>query len=130
MRENIVETCGRCGVRVYQFSKKLAQSDRRYYCIKCAEELDRNYLIKNSCSLCGRILSKKEAKFVLPSSMYGKYSMPLVDRLACNPCYTRLLSRTRIARRIRPVTRTMRDSIRKSIARSLMAKKIIAEQNR
>lgn len=122
------DTCGRCGLHVYQFSRKLAQSDGRYYCIKCAEELDRNYLMKNGCSLCGRLLSKKEAKFVLPSSIYGAYSMPLLDRLACIRCYTKLLKRTRITRRVGSGARNVRDSIRKSIAKSLVMKKMAIKQ--
>ena len=104
---------------VYPFSSREAMSDHQRYCIRCAEELDARYILKNSCSLCGRLLSKREVKFVLPSMAYGESSMPLQDRLACNPCYKRTLRRSRV-RLMRTSTQRARSDMRKQIAGQLM----------
>jgi ribosomal protein L37E len=116
-----IERCDRCGAQVYQFSKKLAQSNGRYFCVRCAEELDRDYLIKNSCSVCGKIVGKYEVKFVLPSSMYGSSLLPLMDRLACTSCYDKLRKKnvTRLISTQKSVTNVFRESLKKQIAKSL-----------
>ena len=121
------ERCGRCGNEVYSFSKRIAQSDGRYYCVRCAEAVDRNYIIRNSCSVCGRLLSKREVKVVLPSVAYGEEQLPMAERLACASCYKGLLNKSSVARRIR-VAGGLREGIRKGIAKSLMAKRAVAAE--
>lgn len=91
MEEGEKEHCKRCGIAIYQFSKKYSVSANDYYCVKCAEKIDREYLVKNSCSVCGRLLKKYEIKFVLPSKAYGSDSpLPVSDRLVCSDCHTKL----------------------------------------
>ncbi len=104
---------------VYPFSSREAMSDHHRYCIGCAEELDARYILKNSCSLCGRLMSKREVKFVLPSMAYGESSMPVNERLACDACYKRALRRNRV-RLIRTDTQRARGEMRKRIAGQLM----------
>lgn len=90
------EYCRRCGTAVYGFSKKLAASDNSYYCVRCAEELDKRYMVRNICSVCNRLLKKQELKFVMPSRMYSSNSIPIGHRLLCGACYKRVARRTRI----------------------------------
>ena len=120
-----MDRCGRCGTDVYQFSRKMAQSDGRYYCVKCAEAVDKGYITRNSCSVCGRLMGRRELKVVLPSMAYGEGQLPMADRLSCAECYKGLLTRTRVSRKVRPVARHIRESIRRGIAKSLMSKKPI-----
>lgn len=90
--ETATENCQNCGSIVYAFSKKTATSDGSTYCIKCAEELDSQYMKKNVCSVCTRLLDKQEIKFVLPSRMFSSYffdKLPLENRLLCLQCYGR-----------------------------------------
>ncbi len=87
------ELCGRCGTVVYPFSKDIAVSDNLSYCVKCAEELDRNYLSRNVCSVCTKLIEKDEVKFVMPSRLYSNYffdKLPIENRLMCVNCYRRL----------------------------------------
>jgi hypothetical protein len=87
------ENCGRCGGIVYPFSKKESASDSAYYCVKCAEELDREYLKKNVCSLCTELIPKGDVKFVMPSRIYSSYffdRLPLENRLMCLDCYRKV----------------------------------------
>lgn len=113
------EHCNRCGAVVYPFSSREAMSDHHRYCIRCAEELDARYILKNSCSLCGRLMSKREVKFVLPSMAYGESQMPVNDRLACTTCYRKTLRRSR-ARLIRTGAQRARGEMRKQITEQLM----------
>lgn len=88
--ENAIEHCTRCNAIVYPFSKNVAASDNSSYCVKCAEELDRNYLAKNVCSVCTKLLERDEVKFVMPSRMYSAYffdRLPIEHRLMCVRCY-------------------------------------------
>ncbi|HUY70327.1 MAG TPA: hypothetical protein VMV00_02035 [Candidatus Baltobacteraceae bacterium] len=82
--------CGRCGTPVREFSRKMATSNGAYYCIRCAEDLDRQYLAKNTCSVCSKMLNRSEGKFVMPSAVYNEYSMPVMKRLVCTGCYGRM----------------------------------------
>ncbi|MGC8652143.1 MAG: hypothetical protein ACP5UH_02750 [Candidatus Micrarchaeia archaeon] len=87
------EFCPRCGNRIYNFSKKRAAADGIEYCIKCAEEVDRDYLEAYTCSMCKRLMSRSEIKFVLPSSAYGSANMPIRKRLLCTTCYNKYNSK-------------------------------------
>ena len=89
------ECCKRCGSVIYGFSKKRSASDGLYYCIKCAEYLDKKYLIENTCSVCARTFSKGEVKFVMPSRIYSTSPLPLAKRLVCVNCYKRFASKIR-----------------------------------
>jgi hypothetical protein len=83
------DTCPRCGSPIYAFSKKRAAADGIEYCIKCAEEVDREYLEAYTCSMCKRLIGKSEIKFVLPSSAFGGTELPLHKRLLCTSCYNK-----------------------------------------
>ncbi len=89
------ECCKRCGSAVYGFSKKRSASDGFYYCIRCAEYLDKKYLIENTCSVCARTFIKGEVKFVMPSRIYSASPLPLAKRLICTNCYRRFATRNR-----------------------------------
>ena len=121
------DRCGRCGSVIYPFSARIAMSDSQKYCVKCAEELDARYILKNSCSMCGRLMGRREVKFVLPSRAFGEASLPLQERLACSPCYSKSLRKTRI-RMVRSDgdDQASRTSIRKQIMSQLMKKKVEA----
>ena len=90
------ERCTKCGSALYNFSKKMALSDGRIYCVKCAEKADRQYLASNSCSICGRFMEKREVKFVLPSKRFGESGMPITERLSCESCYKNIISKSRV----------------------------------
>jgi hypothetical protein len=92
---NANELCRRCGNEVYGFSKKMSASDGLYYCIKCAESIDKKHLIENTCSFCARTFIKGEVKFVAPSKTYGTSHMPLEKRLVCVGCYKRFATKSR-----------------------------------
>ena len=89
------EYCKRCGSAVYGFSKKRSASDGADYCIKCAEYLDKKYLIENTCSVCARTFSRGEVKFVMPSSVYNASQLPLSKRLICVSCYKHFATKNR-----------------------------------
>lgn len=85
--------CGRCGSVIYPFSSGIAESDSLSYCVRCSEEIDRYYLSKNICSLCTRLINKREVKFVLPSRIYSSYffdRLPIEHRLMCIGCYRKV----------------------------------------
>ena len=87
-----IENCGRCGSLVYPFSTEKSASDGSSYCVKCAEEIDRQYLARNTCSMCTRLLEREEVKFVMPSRLYSNYffdRLPIEYRLMCVKCYRR-----------------------------------------
>lgn len=111
------EYCRKCGMEVYPFSRKYSVSSGEYFCVKCAEKVDREYLIKHSCSVCKRLLGKDEVKLVMPSRMYGDMQLPLMDRLICAPCYKRIGNRTMDRRSFRQKMGQIRSNIRKGIAR-------------
>ncbi len=110
------DSCRRCGSAVYGFSKKMAASDGLYYCIKCAEHLDKKYLIENTCSFCAKTFIKGEVKFVAPSKVYSASPLPLEKRLVCVNCYRRFATRSRI-RAISPWK--LRLNFRRSATRGL-----------
>ncbi|HUC38883.1 MAG TPA: hypothetical protein VL944_02010 [Candidatus Acidoferrum sp.] len=118
------DRCGKCGSVVYPFSTRIAQSDQQKYCTKCAEEVDARYLIKNSCSVCGKLMERHEVKFVLPSLAYGRSAMPLEDRLSCPPCYTRLQRKSR-SRIMSGRGAAIRERIRRQFAGQLLKKRVI-----
>ncbi len=119
------EHCIRCYAVIYPFSSRIAQSDQQKYCVRCAEELDAKYILKNSCSVCGKLMSKKDVKYVLPSTAFGRMGMPLQNRLACVPCYKKLQKKVRIT--IVPGADTsFRDRIRKQLTGQLMKKKVLS----
>lgn len=119
------DRCIRCDSVVYPFSIRRAQSDQQEYCIRCAEELDAKYILKNSCSVCGRLMHKRETKFVLPSNAFGKVGMPLQNRLACVPCNKKLQKKVRISI-IPDRSSIFRDRLRKQINGQLMKKRVIS----
>lgn len=54
--------------------------------------MDRDYLSRNICSVCTRLLEKSEVKLVMPSRMYSSYffdRLPLENRLMCTSCYAK-----------------------------------------
>lgn len=98
--EYAIEHCNRCGSLVYPFSKEVAVSDGSSYCVKCAEETDRHYLAKNTCSVCTRLLDRNDVKFIMPSRIYSSDffdRLPITHRLMCVQCY-RKASRLNIIR--------------------------------
>ncbi len=114
------ERCKKCGMEVYPFSKKYSVSSGDYFCIKCAEKADRDYLIKNSCSVCKRLLDRGEVKIVMPSKIYGAERMPVIDRLICMGCYRRMGSRSMDRRSFRHKISQIRLGIRKGFAKRAM----------
>jgi hypothetical protein len=123
--ETATEHCKNCGSIVYAFSKKTATSDGSSYCIKCAEELDSQYIKKNVCSVCTKLLEKQEIKFVLPSRMFSSYffdKLPLETRLMCASCYSKAEKLNLVRRPLIKIgqirTRLMRRLERKAIIRS------------
>lgn len=90
--EAATEHCNRCGSLVYPFSREVAVSDGSSYCVKCAEEMDRHYLSKNTCSVCTRLLDRNDVKFIMPSRIYSSNffdRLPVTQRLMCVQCYRR-----------------------------------------
>jgi len=78
---------------MHPFSKSMSVSDNSFYCVKCSEELDHEYLTRNYCSLCTRLLDRSEIKFVMPSRLYSSYffdKLPVSTRLMCTGCYKRV----------------------------------------
>ncbi|MDE1810778.1 MAG: hypothetical protein KGH66_01940 [Candidatus Micrarchaeota archaeon] len=116
----IEDYCGRCGTPVREFSRKMAASTGNYYCVRCAEDIDRLYLAKNSCSVCSRLLSRKENKFVMPSTVYNEYSRPLAKRLVCSGCYSRM-ARGNMVRSL-PSIGSMRSRLKSRLARRFVAR--------
>lgn len=126
--EGATEHCDRCGSAVYPFSRGTAACDNFSYCIKCAEELDSNYLSRNVCSLCTRLLGNDEIKFVMPSRLYSNYffdKLPIEHRLMCVGCY-RKVERLNIIRR--PLIKIAQ--IRLKLGRSITRRSIIRIRSR
>jgi len=117
MDEMSKEYCRKCGAEVYPFSKKYSVSASEYFCVKCAERADSEYIIKNSCSVCNRLLGKNEVKVVMPSRAYSIGPVPLFDRLICAQCYKRVASRNRARSTFIQRMQRVRTNIRKSIAK-------------
>jgi protein-arginine kinase activator protein McsA len=110
------ESCKRCGSVIYGFSKKRSASDGLYYCIKCAEYLDKKYLIENTCSVCARTFSRGEIKFVMPSKIYSMSPLPLAKRLVCVNCYKRFAIKNKM--RVASIWR-LRLGFRRGVVRNL-----------
>ncbi|MGC8648353.1 MAG: hypothetical protein ACP5SJ_02535 [Candidatus Micrarchaeia archaeon] len=117
-----VEKCPRCGTALHSFSKKYAYSMNRYYCVKCAEELDRNFLAKMTCAVCGKHLGREEVKYVMSSKFFGGEAMPIADRLVCAACHESVEEKVRnrsTPEKARNVQR-IKTAIRKSIMQSVL----------
>ena len=113
------EYCRRCGSILYDFSKKRSASDGYCYCIKCAEYLDKKYLIDNTCSVCARTLGKADVKFVMPSRLYSTEQLPLEKRLVCVSCYKRIAFRSIVKSRVRSLHLGFRHSIASNFSRNV-----------
>lgn len=113
------EYCRRCGMEVFPFSRKYSESKEDYFCVKCAEKYDAEYLVKHSCAMCQRLLKKDELKMVLPSKSFGDKPRELVDRIACLQCYTKLLNKARDRRPVRNSIDQIRNNIRRVLARRM-----------
>lgn len=113
------EYCSRCGIETFSFSRKYSVSTGMYYCVKCAEKLDREYLLKNSCAMCKRLLKASEIKIVVPSSMFGRTPLVRADRVICATCHKKFGSQTRVRMPSSRIAR-IREQIRKGIARRSM----------
>lgn len=118
--ETSVEYCRKCGLEIYQFSKKYSVSTGEYYCVKCAEKVDREYLIKNTCAMCKRLMKPGETKIAMPSKAFSEdTSLILADRVICTACYKKFSTASRMKMRTSGLSR-IREQIRKSIARRSM----------
>lgn len=109
------EYCRKCGAAVYPFSKKYSVSASEYFCVKCAERADSEYIVRNSCSVCNRLLGKNEVKVVMPSKAYSVGPVPLIDRLICTECYKKVATRVRSRRPFLQRVQQVRAGIRKNI---------------
>jgi protein-arginine kinase activator protein McsA len=118
-----VERCGRCGVQVFSFSMKRAESDQMAYCTKCAERVDSEYMAKNLCSVCTRLLSKGEVRFLLPSMLYSDERLEISKRLVCSGCYRKLSTSVRSRMQFASRARQIRESLRRSIVRRMFTAK-------
>ena len=119
-----IEHCNKCGSIVYPFSKETAVSEGSSYCVKCAEEIDRYYLAKNTCSVCTRLLERGDVKFVMPSRLFSSYffdRLPIEHRLMCVGCYRRA-SRLNIMRLPLVKIGQIRAKLGRAIARRPVAK--------
>lgn len=116
------EYCRQCGTAIYPFSRKYAISTGEYFCVKCAERVDKEYLIKHSCSVCTRLIKGDEVKFVMPSKIYGADSLPLSDRLVCAECYKVVARQDRERVGMSQKIGQIRAGIRKSLAKRMTEK--------
>ncbi len=114
------EYCKKCGIEIFPFSSKFSASKSDYFCVKCAEAYDKEYLIKNSCAMCSKLLSNYEVKVVLPSKHFGESSIEMNDRLSCLGCYTKVAKRNRTRRTIRNGVSSVSTSIRRSLLKGMM----------
>lgn len=127
----IPEQCGNCGVKVYEFSMKEAASDNSLYCIRCAEELDMQYLARNVCSVCTKLMEKQELKFVMPSRMYSNYffdKLPIETRLMCANCYRKAESLNLIRRPLIKINQ-IRLKLKRSIAKRIIQRNVLKARN-
>ncbi len=120
------EYCSKCGMELFSFSRKYSVSASDYFCVKCAEKADREYLIKNTCSVCKKLLKKDEVKLVMPSMVYGDEPMPLMDRLICTQCYSTIGNRSMDRRSFRQRMSMIRANIRKGMTRRVAQKQYSA----
>ena len=123
--EGLVEHCRSCGLEVTPYTKRYSIYAGEYFCEKCAERLDREYILKNTCALCGRVIAKSEVRFVLPSRLLGLQagSTEIDSRLACVSCYNRFAKATRVyATNKTSRLEQIRSSIRKHLVRQQMLK--------
>lgn len=118
-----IERCTRCGLQVFPFSSKMAESDRQVYCVKCAEHVDSAYMAKNICSVCTRLLSKSEARFINASKLYSEGRLSIAERMVCAGCYKKLSISVRNRMEFSGKARQIRESIRRSIVKRMFAAK-------
>ena len=117
------EYCRKCGAEVFSFSTKRAESDGLSYCVKCAERADSKYIAENTCSVCTRLLSKGEARFLLASRLYSEERLPMAERMVCSGCYSKVATSTRSRMEFASKARRIRESIRKSLVKRMFAAK-------
>lgn len=117
------EYCKKCGTEILPFSKKYSISANDYFCIKCAEKLDRAYLAKTTCAICGRRLKPDELKFVLPSSALSDDKMHTMERMCCLVCHKKMAAdRIKDVRDTRQMRSALLDAIRKGIVKATIIK--------
>ncbi len=119
------EYCRKCGTEVYPFSKKYSLSASEYFCVKCAEKTDSEYIIRNSCSVCNKLLGKNDVKVVMPSRIYSVGPVPLMDRLICTQCYKRVATKNMDRRSFVQKMQQVRSGFRKSIIKKTMENQLI-----
>ena len=122
MDEQQKEYCRNCGTEIFPFSRKYSVSAGDYFCVKCAERLDREHLARTACALCGRKLEKGELKFVLPSSIFGEEKLHQVERVCCFQCHKKMGDRTRDTYDARQMRSALLDAIRKGIVKATIVK--------
>lgn len=115
-----MEYCRRCGDSVYPFSKKYSTSASDFFCVKCAERLDREYLAKHTCAICTKILRNDELKFVLPASKFADPKTSVFERVSCLQCHRKLASQSRDRRDSRHMRVALVTAIRKGIAKRII----------
>lgn len=121
--------CKSCGNVVYEFSKKTATSDGSSYCVKCAEQLDSQYLKRNICSVCVKLLDREEIKFVMPSRMYSGYffdRLPMENRLMCASCYIKAEKMNLIGKPLMKIEH-IKARLKNGIIKRAIAKRILAK---
>lgn len=124
------EYCPSCGAQIESL-RRFSVSKSQYFCVKCAERLDKEYLIEHTCSVCKSVLSKNEHKMVMPSRIYGAEELPYVHRIMCMACYQKMGYRDRDTSAMSGRLQRLRTSIRKNIAkrqaeRQTKGKRVIA----
>lgn len=98
----------------------------RYYCVKCAEELDKNFLAQMSCAVCGKHLYRDEAKYVMSSKFFGGEAMPITERLVCASCHNVVKDRMHYSSAVentKSMQKAAKAIIRKSVIRGMFAAK-------
>ncbi|MGD0728854.1 MAG: hypothetical protein ABR981_02150 [Candidatus Micrarchaeaceae archaeon] len=129
--EAIPEQCGNCGAKVYEFSSKEAASDNSIYCIKCAEELDMQYLAKNVCSVCTRLMEHNEVKLVMPSRLYSNYffdKLPIETRLMCTACYRKAESLDLVRKPLVKINQ-IRLKLKRTFAKRILQRNVLKVRN-
>ena len=120
MDEIATEYCRKCGTTVYPFSKKYSESASDFFCVKCAERTDREYLAKHTCAICTKRLGNDELKFVLPASRFADPKMSVFERVSCLSCHRKLASRSRDRRDSRHMRVALVTAIRKGIVKRMI----------
>ena len=121
MEEYNKEYCRKCGLEVFPFSRKYSVSMGEYFCVKCAEKVDREYILKNSCSVCRKMFGRNDARMVLPSKVYNEDRRLLIsDRLVCAPCFKAMGMKVRDRITFTSKVNGLRQQIRRSLAKKML----------